>query len=82
LRGEIKMRKIIFYIVLIIFIFVAPHKVNETNLLALKTVLVVLFFVAPFLKMINVFGDHIEKPIKKFKELDNWKNDKGGGFYK
>jgi len=71
------LRKIKFYIALIIFIFVIPHEINEINLLWLKLFLVVLFFVAPVLSIVNKAGEKIEKPINKFKEFDSWKKDKG-----
>ena len=70
------MRKFIYYVVLLVFIFVLPHSIGDTNLFIIKTVLFVLFFVAPVLKIVNNIGQTVEKPIKKFKEIDDLKKDK------
>jgi len=67
-----------YYIGLILFIFVLPHEINGENLLWLKIVLFVLFFVGPVLKFFNIVGKPIDKGVKKFKEFDKFK----GGFWK
>jgi hypothetical protein len=70
------MRRFIYYVVLLVFIFVIPHSIGDTNLFTIKTVLFVLFFVAPVLKIVNNVGESVEKPIKKFKEIDEIKKDR------
>ena len=70
-----------YYIGLIIFIFILPYEIGGENLLWLKIVLFILFFVGPVLKFFNRFGEPIDKKIKDFKKFDDWKNDKfKGGF--
>jgi len=70
------MSRFIYYVSLIIFIFVLPHSIGETNFFPLKAVLFILFFVAPVFKLVNKAGEPVEKVVNKFKEIDDFKKDK------